>query len=71
MARVFAVNAIGPALVLRNASPPENYWLLVNTVGTRSNREGIGAALRLVISTGERRSQGQAWGARSVDLCCT
>ena len=23
----------GPALVLRNASPPENYWLLVNTVG--------------------------------------
>ena len=45
----------GPALVLRNASPPENYWLLVNTVGTRSNREGIGAALRLVSGSGREQ----------------
>ena len=45
----------GPALVLRNASPPENHWLLVNTVGTRSNREGIGAALRLVSGSGREQ----------------
>ena len=45
----------GPALVLRNASPPENHWLLVNTVGTSSNREGIGAALRLVSGSGREQ----------------
>ena len=45
----------GPALVLRNASPPENHWLLVNTVGTRSNRDGIGAALRLVSGSGREQ----------------
>jgi len=33
--------------VWRNASPVANHWLEVRTVGTRSNRDGIGTALRL------------------------
>ena len=45
----------GPALLLRNTSPPENHWLLVNTVGTSSNREGIGATLRLVSGSGREQ----------------
>ena len=45
----------GPAMVLRNASPPRNHWLLVNTVGTRSNRDGIGATLRLVSGSGREQ----------------
>ena len=45
----------GPAMVLRNASPQENHWLLVNTVGRRSNRDGIGAALRLVSGSGREQ----------------
>jgi enediyne biosynthesis protein E4 len=43
----------GPALVLMNRGGTENYWLLVNTIGTRSNRDGIGAQVRLVSSLGE------------------
>ena len=42
----------GPALILRNATRAENHWLLVNTVGTRSNRDGSGAVLRLVSGSG-------------------
>ena len=29
-----------------------NHWLIVNTVGTRSNRDGIGARIRLVSESG-------------------
>ncbi|MCS6952674.1 MAG: CRTAC1 family protein [Bryobacterales bacterium] len=41
-----------PALVLRNDGGNGNHWLLVNVVGTRSNRDGIGARLRLVSESG-------------------
>jgi enediyne biosynthesis protein E4 len=43
----------GPALVLMNRGGNENHWLLVNTIGARSNRDGIGAQIRLVSSLGE------------------
>jgi hypothetical protein len=42
----------GPALVLMNQGGTGNHWLLVNTIGTRSNRDGIGAAVRLVSDAG-------------------
>jgi hypothetical protein len=42
----------GPALVLMNQGGTGNHWLLVNTIGTRSNRDGIGAAVRLVSESG-------------------
>jgi len=37
----------GPAEILRNVSEGGAHWLLVKAVGTRSNRDGIGAKLRL------------------------
>jgi hypothetical protein len=42
----------GPALVLMNQGGNGNHWLIVNTVGTRSNRDGIGARIRLVLDDG-------------------
>jgi len=45
----------GPAVILMNRGGNGNHWLIVNTIGTRSNRDGIGAALRLVSSSGEEQ----------------
>ena len=42
----------GPALVLMNRGGNGNHWLIVNTVGTRSNRDGIGARIRVVSESG-------------------
>ncbi len=40
------------AVVLRNTGGNGNHWLLVNTVGTSSNRDGIGARVRVVGESG-------------------
>jgi hypothetical protein len=37
----------GPIEVWKNVSPVPNHWLSLLTVGTRSNRDGIGAKIRL------------------------
>jgi hypothetical protein len=42
----------GPAVVLMNGGSNGNHWLLVNTVGSTSNRDGAGARLRLVSESG-------------------
>ncbi len=42
----------GPAYVLRNQGGATNHWLTLNLVGTRSNRDGIGAEIKLVSATG-------------------
>ncbi|HYM11042.1 MAG TPA: ASPIC/UnbV domain-containing protein, partial [Bryobacterales bacterium] len=42
----------GPAVVLENQQPNGNHWLTVDTYGTSSNRDGIGARLRLVTESG-------------------
>jgi len=42
----------GPLEVWRNVSPSRNHWLLVKTIGTKSNRDGIGAKLKLVTAGG-------------------
>jgi hypothetical protein len=42
----------GNSLVLRNQGGNGNHWLLINTVGTVSNRDGIGATVRLVSESG-------------------
>jgi hypothetical protein len=44
----------GPALLLKN-SGNTNHWLIVNTIGTRSNRDGIGAELQLTANDGKRQ----------------
>lgn len=41
-------NLDGPPSVLRNEGGAGNNWLLVKCVGTRSNRSGIGARVRVV-----------------------
>lgn len=47
---VSALNA--PAEIFRNVSAPHQHWLTVKTVGTHSNRDGIGAKLRLEAAGG-------------------
>jgi len=42
----------GPAALLRNTGGNGNHWLMVNTVGTASNRAGIGAVVRLITESG-------------------
>jgi hypothetical protein len=44
---VFVVNHAGPGVLLRNDGGNSNPWLAVRLTGTRSNRSGIGARLRL------------------------
>jgi hypothetical protein len=40
------------AVVLRNQGETHNNWLLVNTVGTAGNRDGIGARIHLATESG-------------------
>jgi hypothetical protein len=47
-----AMNCNGePAVILQNGGNT-NHWLIVDTIGTRSNRDGIGAQLHLVTKSG-------------------
>src|SRR2546422_9464610 len=45
----------GACVILGNQGGNGNHWLLVNTIGTKSNRDGIGAKLRIVSESGEER----------------
>jgi hypothetical protein len=40
-------NLNGPPHLLRNDTPPGNHWLMVDLQGTRSNRDAIGARIRV------------------------
>ena len=42
----------GPSLVLRNQGGNGTHWLLIDTVGAVSNRDGIGAVVHLVSESG-------------------
>jgi len=41
-----------PAVILRNQGGNGNHWLLINTIGVVSNRDGIGARIRVVGASG-------------------
>jgi len=41
-----------PAEILRNVSPGANHWLLIQTEGRRSNRDGMGAKIRIETAGG-------------------
>jgi hypothetical protein len=46
------VNNMGsPPTLLRNDSANGNRWLKIKTIGTRSNRSGVGARLRVVVGS--------------------
>ncbi len=47
---LFVLNLNDPSTLLRNDGDHDNHYLLVRTVGTKSNRDGIGA--RVIISVG-------------------
>ncbi len=42
----------GPVYVLHNETPTQNHWLLLKLVGHKSNRDGIGAVVKLVTAKG-------------------
>jgi hypothetical protein len=53
-----AVTALDGALELwRNISPAPNHWLSLNLLGTRSNRDGLGAKVKAVTAAGTRYAQ--------------
>ncbi len=47
---IFVANVNGPGILLRNDGGNRNHWLAVRTVGTKSNRDGVGA--RVMVSAG-------------------
>jgi hypothetical protein len=47
------VSAIGsPAELLYNTSTNSNHWILIQTVGVKSNRDGIGTRIKLTTQSG-------------------
>jgi len=42
----------GPAHILHNETPAKNHWILLNLVGHKSNRDAIGAEVKLVTANG-------------------
>jgi hypothetical protein len=52
---VFIVNLGSPAYLLHNTSPGANHWISIRLIGTKSNRDGIGAQVEIV--AGAQRQQ--------------
>jgi hypothetical protein len=44
----------GPLYVLRNATPTQNHWLMLNLVGHQSNRDAIGAEVTVDTAQGKQ-----------------
>jgi enediyne biosynthesis protein E4 len=44
----------GPAYVLHNETQTQNYWLTLKLVGHKSNRDGIGAEVKLITAAGQQ-----------------
>jgi hypothetical protein len=50
---VFTTND-GPAYVLLNQTKTSNHWVILNLVGVKSNRDAIGAEVRISTATGDQ-----------------
>jgi hypothetical protein len=71
------VSALGePAELWQNVSPDVNHWLILKLIGTRSNRDGIGAKVRLgsqsnhmttAVGYASSSSQGVHFGTGKLD----
>ncbi len=46
----------GPAYLFRNDGGNRNHWICIRTVGTKSNRDGIGAVVRITSASGKQWS---------------
>jgi hypothetical protein len=55
----------GPPALLRNDTPAKNHWIRLRLVGTRSNRDAIGA--RVEVQVGDRVLFRQRKGGTSVE----
>jgi len=44
----------GPALAWMNETSNQNHWISLNLVGVKSNRDGIGARVRIITDAGEQ-----------------
>src|SRR5580765_2670862 len=49
---ILLINNQGPARLLRNDGGNKNHWLTIRTVGTKANRDGIGAVVRAESASG-------------------
>ena len=65
---VIVTSLEGPIELWRNVSPAANHWLLVQLVGPKSNRGGIGARVEVVTASGRQyntASAGVGYGSSS------
>jgi enediyne biosynthesis protein E4 len=46
----------GPLVVWRNVSPAPNHWLSILTIGSKSNRDGVGAKITVVTASGTQHN---------------
>jgi len=53
----FVVNLGAPGVLLRNVTAPAGHWLEVRLIGTKSNRDGIGAAVEVTAGGVKQRSE--------------
>jgi hypothetical protein len=44
----------GPVYILRNETPAQNHWLTLKLVGHKSNRDAIGAEVKIVTAKGSQ-----------------
>ena len=66
-------NNHGPARLLKNDGGNRNRWITIKTVGTKSNRDGIGAVVRVQSASGKQWSMvrsGSSYASQS-DLAQT
>jgi hypothetical protein len=53
----FLVNLGGPGVLLHNVTAGAGHWLTIHLVGTKSNRDGIGATVEVVAGGLKQRSE--------------
>jgi hypothetical protein len=44
----------GPVWVLKNETAPQNHWITLKLIGTKSNRDGIGAQIGISTDAGDQ-----------------
>ena len=47
----------GHAIILHNRAGNANHWLMLNLIGTSSNRDAIGSKIRLVTDNGQQQTR--------------
>jgi len=50
-------NINGPPQLLMNRSHTQNHWIILNLIGTRSNRDGLGTKVKITTSHGTQFNQ--------------